>query len=298
MTDVYWLEQSEADVAANDEWLSDNDRASLDKMRFPKRRADWRLGRWTAKRAVAALLNLPDDPLAFSNIEIRPALTGAPEVFLANGPADLTISLSHRSGVAICAVAGPGVALGCDVEIVEPHSESFLADYFTVEEQNSVAEGSPADRWCTLAMLWSAKESALKALHEGFRLDTRAVIVIPTEPPRSQEKDRADCKEAASLATPPPYHVPCWRPLRVRHVNGQVFDGWWRHTGHFVNTLVAEPAPTQPIALTVPHHHPAQCFQSQKRSDGFDTVGMKRLLARRLANDLELTPHITESPAK
>ena len=73
-------------------------------MRFAKRQADWRLGRWTAKNAVAAYLNLPSDPQALTDIEIRPAPSGAPEVFIADQPARVTISLSHRAGVAACAV--------------------------------------------------------------------------------------------------------------------------------------------------------------------------------------------------
>ena len=52
----------------------------------------------------------------------------------------VTISLSHRSGAAICAVAPAGVDLGCDLEVIEPRSEAFVADYFTVDEQALVAQ--------------------------------------------------------------------------------------------------------------------------------------------------------------
>ena len=55
---VYWLEQSDGDVPVGDGWLSAGERATLDRLRIPKRRADWRLGRWTAKCAAAAYLNL------------------------------------------------------------------------------------------------------------------------------------------------------------------------------------------------------------------------------------------------
>jgi 4'-phosphopantetheinyl transferase len=52
--DVYWLDQTQADVPAGDEWLCAREAACLARLRFAKRRADWRLGRWTAKRALAA----------------------------------------------------------------------------------------------------------------------------------------------------------------------------------------------------------------------------------------------------
>lgn len=76
--DVYWLEQTEADVPAENDWLNASEAVRLSGMRFAKRRADWRLGRWTAKRAVAVSLALPLDRSALAGIEIRQAPDGAP----------------------------------------------------------------------------------------------------------------------------------------------------------------------------------------------------------------------------
>ena len=76
-----------------------------------------------------------------------------------------------------------GAELGCDLEIVEPRSDAFIADYFTAEEQALIERTSAADRSLLLALLWSAKESALKALRAGLRLDTRSVIVRPVAAP-------------------------------------------------------------------------------------------------------------------
>ena len=228
MTGVYWLQQLEGDVPAEDDWLSPGERLQLSKLRFLKRRTDWRLGRWTAKRALAACLNLPDGRRSLAEIEIRAAASGAPEVVLANQPLPATISLSHRSGRAICAVVRAAVALGCDLEQVEPHSEAFLADYFTAEEQALAAQSPAADRSRVMTLLWSAKESALKALHEGLRLDTRSVYATPT-----------DFSSSASG----------WRALRVRYADGQVFDGWWQCSDGFVETVVSAPPLDRPVPL-------------------------------------------------
>src|SRR5579864_1651730 len=176
---VYWLEQSEADVPAENNWLSANEAACLTGLRFAKRRCDWRLGRWTAKLALSICVDVPSTIEVFKKIEIRPAQSGAPEIFFANQPAPVTISLSHRDGIAACAVAISGVDIGCDLESVEPRSDAFVGDYFTIEEQALVARASAVNRPRLLALLWSAKESALKALHEGLRLDTRSVTVSP-----------------------------------------------------------------------------------------------------------------------
>jgi 4'-phosphopantetheinyl transferase len=245
--DVYWLEQTEADLPAENDWLSAPEALQLRGMRIAKRRADWRLGRWTAKCAVSVYLGLPSHPSALADIEIRPAPSGAPEVFLVGQAAAATISLSHRAGAAVCAVAAPGVALGCDLEMIEPRSDAFIADYFTTEEQALVARASAADRPRLLTLLWSGKESALKALGAGLRFDTRCVVVSPVDGNRSNYRDAI--AEDPPLAYPPLDHLPDWQPLQVRHANGQVFHGWWQHRANLVRTLVAAPPPVQPIVL-------------------------------------------------
>jgi 4'-phosphopantetheinyl transferase len=236
--DVYWLEQTEADVPAENDWLSESEAFRLDGMRFARRRADWRLGRWTAKRAVAAYLNLPADPRFVAGIEIRPAPSGAPEVFLAERPAAVTISLSHRAGFAICAVAPLGTALGCDLEAIEQRSDAFVADYFTAEEQALLAWAPAPDRSRLLALLWSGKESVLKALRAGLRLDTRCVMVSPVDALRYGSEDG------------PPYRLNAWHPLHAR-CNREIFHGWWQRTGNLLRTLVAAPPPVPPILLRI-----------------------------------------------
>src|SRR5271166_186617 len=245
--DVFFLEQSEADLPAGNDWLSVSERAGLNALRVPKRRADWRLGRWTAKRALAAYFSMLGDHQALADIEIRPAASGAPEAFIANRPASAAISLSHCNGSALCAVAPFGTALGCDLELVEPRSEAFVADYFTAEEQELVAQAFAADSSYLPTLLWSAKESALKALHEGLRLDTRSVAVsLPedTPPPTAAGKTRTTNPDSALGQC-----TSGWHPLEVRCTSGEVFRGWWQQTGILLRTLVAAPDPSSPIVL-------------------------------------------------
>ncbi len=250
MADVYWLEQAEADVPAEDDWLSSSELLRLDGMRVAKRRAEWRLGRWTAKRAVAAYLRMPGDPEALATLEICPAPSGAPEVFVAQKRATVIISLSHRAGAAACAVAPSGAALGCDLEVIEPRSDAFIADYFTTQEQALVARASAADRPRLLALLWSGKESALKALCVGLRLDTRCVVVSPTDANPSRDEDRDVCLEDSTLAVRP-NQPEKWHPLRVGYSDGQLFHGWWQRSGDLLKTLVAAPPPGRPILLKI-----------------------------------------------
>jgi len=249
--DVYWLEQNNTDMPAHNDWLSAGDLAHLSAMRFEKRRADWRLGRWTAKRALAACLDLPSYHSSLAAIEIRPEPSGAPEVFLGGEPAGVTISLSHRAGIAICAVALCSAALGCDLEIAEPRSQEFVADYFTAEEQELVARSPVEERDQLLALLWSAKESALKALHEGLRLDTRSIAVNLAG--SSQRSMNLRSQGGQSLFPPLPDSSQ-WQPLNVQGVDGQVFQGWWQYSHMVLRTVVAAPAPAEPNRINVHKH--------------------------------------------
>lgn len=58
---LYLLVQQLEDVPADNHWLSARELAALDKLNIPKRRDDWRLGRWTAKRVAAHCLGPGDD---------------------------------------------------------------------------------------------------------------------------------------------------------------------------------------------------------------------------------------------
>jgi len=233
--EVYWLEQTVADVPGDDAWLSPSEVSELRKRRFVKRRTDWLLGRWTAKNAAALYPVAARAPWALNEIEIRSAPSGAPEIFLGNVLAPIAISMSHRAGIGACAIAPSPYVIGCDLEIIEPHSNAFASDYFTSEEQKLVAKAAISDRAGLLTLLWSAKESALKALHEGLRSDTRSVIVsLPELLPRNGENNGTTLH---------------WNPIQVCVINGPVFRGWWSQTGDLLRTVVGDPPSAPPVLL-------------------------------------------------
>ena len=236
MTDVFWLEQTDADLPADTDWLSADEAARANGMRFARRRADWLLGRWTAKCAMAQYWKaLAQQPL-LADIEIRSAVSGAPQVFLTGEAAAVAISLSHRAGRAMCAVATLDVALGCDLEIIEPRSGAFISDYFTTEEQALVAAATPADQSRVVTALWSAKESTLKALGLGLRVDTREVLVNLIDTYHRK------------LSSAGSYRPDPWRSLQVRY-DGKIYSGWWQYTTSLLRTLVATPSSRIPLVL-------------------------------------------------
>ena len=227
--DIFWLTQNEKDVPAANDWLSRSEQIHLKVLHLPKRQIDWRLGRWTAKRALASCMQVPAEPGDLRRLEIISAPSGAPEAFVSNSQLPIAISISHRGGIGMCALTAEGKQLGCDLELIEPRSIGFVEDYFTIREQALVARSPVQDFPLIVTLIWSAKESALKALHAGLRLDTRSVEVemIAGEPRRG------------------------WMPLSVRCQDEARFPGWWRSQGEFVQTIVGHPASSAPFSLAV-----------------------------------------------
>ena len=247
---VYWLEQTESDVPANADWLSASEAECLNALRVPKRRADWRLGRWTAKCAVAASLQLPDDHASLQQIEIVPASTGHPEVVLHHRTETVTISISHSGGLALCAVALGDVKLGCDLEMIEPRSPAFIADYFTEKEQQLIAQTGGAERSLLVSLLWSAKESALKALHVGLRADARSVEVNQLDlQGHWYGRTNTRCTEDSLPSELPNVFGTDWRTLHIQCTGGTDFCGWWQRGNNAVRTIVGSPPPAPPDEL-------------------------------------------------
>ncbi len=259
MKSILWLMQTQAQAPASDAWLSPTEHRLLAGLRFPKRRLDWRLGRWTAKRALCALLaqreparvlleerhapllhDMPGDctpETALAAFELRAGATGAPEMFWREQPLALALSLSHSEGSCVAALAPEAwlsdevvAYLGGDLEAVQPRSALFLADYFTSAEQALVLSAAEAGQPLLTNLLWSAKESCLKALRQGLRRDPRSVEVQLSAP-------------AAPLG---------WQQFTAQcHETGRRFHGWWQPLPGFVLTLVTHHITSPPLELSL-----------------------------------------------
>ncbi len=213
-----WLARGELDLPSSSAWLTAAEASRASAMPFTKRRIEYLLRRWVCKAAVAAVAGLPEDPPALARIEVTNGPSGAPAVILDGVETGLDVSLSDRAGWAVCLVGESLGRVGCDLEIVEPRSPGFVADFLTAAEQEYVAARPAAERDVASNLIWSAKESGLKVLQTGLRRDTRSVEVVIGEPDGSTG----------------------WSRLDLRVDAGSVLPGWWRRVGSFLVTVAAE----------------------------------------------------------
>ncbi len=244
---VHWLATGEASVPDGTGWMSGREIARLDGLRFTKPRTEYLLRRWSAKRAVAVALGLQMDPGSASRIELLNHPSGAPYVLLDAAAAGVDVSLTDRAGWAVVLVGQPGSlpsgTLGVDLELVEPRSAGFVADFLTDAERSYVASrgglGEPG--WDEAAnLLWSAKEAVLKVQRVGLRVDTRTVEVTIDHHARPD----------------------AWAPLAATGADGTAYPGWWRRDGQFLLTIAyREPqapptllASSEDLAAAVPTH--------------------------------------------
>ena len=242
---IHWLVQS-ADsypdslngVVVLDGVLHSREQAKFVTLKTEKRRRDWLLGRWTAKQLIGEIVEqeigerLPPDA-----IEVRNGALGDPivncELRMVNGEREvsnlqslITLSISHSNDHAFCAlVKKPDWPLGADIERIETRSTEFVTDYFTKEEQTLVNQASETMRDVAVTAVWSAKEAALKALHLGLTVDTRAVaclLEVGEERPLTWTPFTIHCDDTHLPHPPPP------------------ITGWWRTYENFVLTLVVQ----------------------------------------------------------
>jgi 4'-phosphopantetheinyl transferase len=193
-------------------------------LKTEKRRRDWLNGRYTAKRLIQQVFRAEKNrQLDDTDFAILRKETGAPALSWLNGNGryPLTLSISHAGDLAFCAVSlEANTPLGCDVEQIAPRSDSFIADYFTSEEQTLIEQAPASQRDALVNAVWSGKEAALKALELGLRVDTRAVTCLP-EPGRAQG----------------------WRPLTITFDPTRLptpappLSGQWRLQGGYVITI-------------------------------------------------------------
>lgn len=138
--------------------LSSDELEIFDRLRNPKRAAEWAAMRSVAKRLVVSR-GLAADPCAVS----IPTIGERPRVLLDGVLAPFQISLSHSGDYYAAAVSEEPV--GIDVQIRRPIADGALHFFLSDEEQEELAR---LDESSALRIhYWVAKEAAFKFDHEA-----------------------------------------------------------------------------------------------------------------------------------
>jgi 4'-phosphopantetheinyl transferase len=180
---IFWSYQkisnwiSEIDLADPFQHLSEQEKTIYQKLKFPKRQAEWLGARLVIKDLVRAV-DIRYETRKTKALELLNEESGAPYL-KATGVQESTgrVSLSHSNGHVLCAYSPEVIPLGVDLELVEPRGNEFVEDYFTESEILQADKLDGPERQLHETMIWSCKESVLKALSSGLRVDTRLVEV-------------------------------------------------------------------------------------------------------------------------
>lgn len=223
---AHYLTQCQSDLPAHENWLARQETEVLAGLEFPKRRSDWLLGRWTAKVALSRLFPFPDKPMTCW--QIAAGQDGAP-VIMENGyGTELAVSLSHRSGRALCVLSEEPMRIGCDLERVEVRSRSFEETWFTGSELLLLDRQPASERARGVTLIWSAKECALKALGIGLKADTRRVRIRSFSTGRPGSWNRIEAEDS---------------------FDGHIFHGWWCDPGGMIMSVLSDQPIDPPIEL-------------------------------------------------
>ncbi len=135
------------------------------------RQRDFRAGRLAAKRAVMGFVGRGPS----RRMEVRSRVDGSPSLSLLDPSGRwrtraVELSISHRDGRAVAAIARAGVRVGVDLELVGAVPRRLAGHFLTAREQDLAGGGDPT-------VLWSLKEAAWKALGLGRSVPLKALAL-------------------------------------------------------------------------------------------------------------------------
>lgn len=158
--------------------LGANERALLEGMPWPLRRAEWLAGRRVAKRLLAEVFGLEPE-----RVEVLPLESGAPRVWVDGSPREgLVLNLTHTRGWAVAAAAAAAVGVDACDDVDGPRLERIARRVFSEGEAEGCGAHASAQ---AQAAVWALKEAGLKLRIGGvFDPGARSVRVESLEPAR------------------------------------------------------------------------------------------------------------------
>lgn len=139
-----------------------------------KRQVEWLAGRIAVKQLYIKLSHNRYNPL---DLSVAREGTGAPYLIEGDIRTSGRISISHTAGCVVVLLTKSELRIGIDLEEVSSREPAFITDYFTPMEQNYIRGNQPLTMEFRANLLWSAKESVLKAISTGLGVDPLRVEI-------------------------------------------------------------------------------------------------------------------------
>jgi len=189
-------------AAAGRDWLSDTERARLDALSAPQRRAQFLAGRWGARQLMAAAHG--GDALADWCLD---ALHDAPPR-LERGLQALHIAISHSGDRVACAVSAAPVGLDLEAPRRPRDIAALSTGVCTATEQARLQALPVAQRAGHFYRVWTLKEAWLKRRGEGVSLARLAGLHTQAVPPCEAAEGRSWQQDGLTLALLAPTSLP------------------------------------------------------------------------------------------
>jgi len=147
----------DAVLARSAAWLGASETLRLHAFVRLQRRRQFLIGRYLLRQALGTLLDLPADAIALCERAGQAPCLAVP------GAPDVGLSIAH-SGDWIACAAGPGLALGLDIETLDAGRDcaALAAQAFNAEENAWLAARPAAGRLRDFYQLWSRHEARIK----------------------------------------------------------------------------------------------------------------------------------------
>lgn len=164
------------------DWLTDGERETLAGLQAQRRREEWLLGRWLAKKLIldqARVTPITPAPLGECDVEIF-SLDGLgrrtrPRIMIGGLAQSWSLSIAHSEDLVLVALSThPRVSVGVDVVAVQSWTNSSLEMWFTTAERRWIETGAARP-----STLWAIKEASYKAVNQGEPFVPRKIEVRP-----------------------------------------------------------------------------------------------------------------------
>jgi 4'-phosphopantetheinyl transferase len=137
--------------------------AKFNSFQSQKRKGDFLLGRYCAKKALQAL----ESQLTLQEIHIDAGVFNQPVI--KNPKSHYQVSISHTQSSAVALVFPEEQPMGVDVEMLSAESKAVLTGQFT-DQENQLVLAYRDHIQDIVTLLWTAKESLSKILKTGLTL--------------------------------------------------------------------------------------------------------------------------------